>query len=92
MPPEQIQGAGTIDGRADVYALGGMTHQMLVGKAPFGQGNPGALLMAHLTHPPPDPSSVVPRLPSQAVKAIRKAIAKDPSDRFASAGIFASAL
>ncbi len=89
--PEQIQGAADVDERADVYALGVMAYQMLTGKLPFQHHNPGALLMAHLTQPPPDPCDLVPNLPSSASFAIRRAMAKNPDERNHTAGEFVAA-
>ncbi|HLY25279.1 MAG TPA: protein kinase [Aggregatilineales bacterium] len=90
--PEQIQAAADVDGRADVYSLGVLTYQMLTGELPFKSANPGALLLAHLQQPPPDPRSVVSDLPDRATKAILRALAKSPADRFPTAGEFVKAL
>lgn len=90
--PEQIQEASTLDGRADIYALGIMTYQMLTGELPFKHNNPGALLIAHLTQPPPDSCKLLPDLPEGICRAIQKAMAKKPEERFATASEFASAL
>jgi hypothetical protein len=90
--PEQIQAAAEVDGRADVYAFGVMVYQMLTGELPFKHHNPGALLIAHLTQPPPDPRDLVSDLSSDAAHAIRRAMAKSPEGRFARAGEFAAAL
>jgi serine/threonine-protein kinase len=65
---------------------------MLTGALPFGHSNVGALLLAHLNQPPPDPRDLVPDLTSDAAHAIRRAMAKSPADRFATAGEFAAAL
>ncbi|MFN8372012.1 MAG: protein kinase [Anaerolineae bacterium] len=90
--PEQIQEAKDIDGRVDVYALGIMVYQMLTGEVPFKQQNAGALLIAHLTQPAPDPRDLLPELPREAAHAIRKALAKQPGERYATAGEFVAAL
>ena len=90
--PEQIQEASTLDGRADIYALGVMVYQMLTGELPFKHNNPGALLIAHLNQPPPDSCSLVPDLPERICGAIQKAMAKKPEERFAMASEFATAL
>lgn len=86
--PEQIQGASNIDGKADIYALGVMVYQLLTGELPFKHQNPGALLIAHLTQPPPDPCDIVPDLPVQVAMAIQRAMAKKPDERFTSAAEF----
>jgi serine/threonine protein kinase len=54
MAPEQIKG-GTLDGRADLYALGVMLYQMLSGRLPFLQDTAASLIHAHLTAPAPRP-------------------------------------
>ena len=90
--PEQIQSAADVDGRADIYALGILAYQMLTGELPFKHPNPGGLLIAHLTQPPPDPRQLSPEIPSTTAHAILKALAKKPAERFSSAGEFYAAL
>ena len=90
--PEQIQASTNVDGRADVYAFGIMAYQMLTGELPFQHNNPGALLIAHMTQPPPDPRELAPELPDDAAQAIRRALAKSPEERYRTAGEFAAAL
>ena len=93
--PERMLGSkhvGHVDGRADVYALGVMLYQMLTGQLPFPGDDPGAVVMAHLQHPPPDPRDLMPDLPREAAQAVRRAMAKSPEERFATAGEFAAAL
>jgi serine/threonine protein kinase len=89
--PEQIQASAQVDGRADIYALGAMAYQMLTGELPFKHANPGALLMAHLMQPPPDPRELVADLSEDAAYALRRAMAKDPHDRWRTAGEFVQA-
>ncbi len=90
--PEQIQAAAEVDGRADVYALGVLTYQLLTGELPFKTNNPGALLLAHLQQPAPDPRTVMPDLSESAAKAILRALAKSPTERYATAGEFVAAV
>jgi len=92
MAPEQIQESANVDGRADIYALGVMVYQMLTGDVPFKHNNPGALLIAHLTQPPPDACKVSINLPEKICDAIQRAMAKKPEARFATASEFAAAL
>jgi tRNA A-37 threonylcarbamoyl transferase component Bud32 len=90
--PEQIEARRDIDGRADIYALGVMTYQMLTGELPFKHEHQGALLIAHMLHAPPDARDQVPDLPEGAARAIQKAMSKKPSERFGTASEFVSAL
>jgi len=90
LAPEQARGDATIDGRADIYALGGTLYRMVAGRKPF-YGTRGELLEAHLTAAPPRPSQfayVSPALES----VILKALAKAPADRFQTGAEFAAAL
>ncbi len=90
--PEQIQGAANIDRRADIYAFGIVAYQMLTGQLPFQHNNLGALLIAHLTQPPPDPRDLVPKIPVETARAIRRAMAKNPDERYSTVGEFVNAL
>jgi hypothetical protein len=83
--PEQIRG-GRIDARADVYALGGVLHFALTGRVPFEREGDEAKLWAQLSAPPPVPSSVIPGLPAQFDLAVARAMAKEPDQRYPSAG------
>jgi len=69
-----------------------MTYQLLTGRLPFERPNTGALLLAHLTAPPPDVRESVPETPRHVAYAIQRAMAKNPQDRFASVGDFAQAI
>jgi hypothetical protein len=79
--PEQIEGR-PLDGRADVYSLGCVTFHCLAGHAPYLRDSEVAVLQAHLQDPPP----------STWGGAIARALAKDPADRYPTAGAFAAAL
>jgi hypothetical protein len=90
MAPEVVQGAEA-DARADVYALAVVLYQMLTGRAPFRAETPLALLHAHVHTPPPAPRIFVPALPPAVDQVLLRALAKDPSERFQSAGALARA-
>jgi tRNA A-37 threonylcarbamoyl transferase component Bud32 len=90
--PEQIQASAEVDGRADIYALGVMTYQMLTGCLPFERPNTGALLLAHLNAPPPDAREKLHSLPRQTAHAIQQAMAKEPKARFSTASEFITML
>jgi hypothetical protein len=83
--PEQIRG-GKVDARADVYALGGVLHFMLTGAVPFERESEEAKLWAHLAAEPPRPSELRPELPAALDDVVLRALAKDPDERFRSAG------
>ena len=80
--PEQISGS-RLDGRADVYALGGVLHECLTGSRPFPRNAQVAVLYAQLHEPPPRPSEVRPGLPTELDGVIECALAKAPSQRYA---------
>ena len=87
MAPEQIRSAGKADSRADIYALAVVLYEMLTGQPPFG-GNPGQILFAHLTQPPPDLCTFGLNIPGHICNAIQRALMKDPGDRYASISDF----
>ncbi len=86
--PEQIQGAKDVSPAADIYSFGVMTYEMLTGELPFIHNNMGAMVMAHLMQPPPDPQRIIPELPFNAAHAIVTAMAKKPENRFDTAHEF----
>ncbi len=83
--PEQIQGKGN-DARTDVYSLGCVLFRCLTGRVPFDTDNEVAKIYAHLNEPPPKPSDVVQGLPFAADEVVARAMAKEPEQRYASAG------
>jgi hypothetical protein len=89
--PEQIQG-GPVDGRADVYSLGCVAFHCLTGHAPYLRDTEFAVLQAHLLDPPPVLSDVRSDLPRAWDGVIARALAKDPRDRYTTAGALAAAL
>jgi eukaryotic-like serine/threonine-protein kinase len=92
MAPEQIRASGEVDARADVYAFGVMAYQMVTGGLPFVGDNPGAVLMAHMQQPAPDPRLARPDLPDRMADAILRALSKDPTERYRHAGEMVKAL
>jgi predicted Ser/Thr protein kinase len=91
MAPEQIMAAREVDHRADIYALGIVIYELLVGERPF-KGIAAQVLFGHLQQPPPDPRELVADVPSHVAVAIKRALAKEPDERFQSVGEFAAAL
>jgi tRNA A-37 threonylcarbamoyl transferase component Bud32 len=90
--PEQIANAKNITPAVDIYALGVIAYQLLTGQVPFRGESIGEILMAHLQQAAPDPRELVPDLPAPAAAAILRALAKQPSERFAKASEFVAAL
>jgi serine/threonine protein kinase len=88
--PEQIQGHA-IDGRADVYSLGCVLYEMLTGEVAYPKDGDIAKLWAHISNPPPQPSAARPELVPAFDDVVAKATAKDPADRYATAGEMAAA-
>ena len=89
MAPEQA--LGKVTGPAgDIYSLGIVAYEMIVGCTPFEADSPVALLMKHVNEPLPDPLDRT--VPPLLLDAIRKAASKRPSDRWESAGVFITAL
>ena len=89
--PEQIQGR-TVDGRADQYALACVAYQLLTGSAPFVRDQEMAVLLAHMSEPPPLLSSRRPDLPGPADQVLARGMAKVPEKRYGSCQEFADAL
>jgi YVTN family beta-propeller protein len=83
--PEQIRG-GRVDARSDVYALGCVLFQALTGAAPYRRDSDEATLWAHLNDPPPELAGHGSGVPAAFDDVLRRALAKDPADRFPSAG------
>jgi serine/threonine protein kinase len=86
MAPEQING-DPVDARTDVYALGIVLYQLLVGHPPFRAKTQAAVLSQHLRDKPQLISSARPdlRVSDSLERLVMRAVAKSPSDRFASA-------
>jgi tRNA A-37 threonylcarbamoyl transferase component Bud32 len=86
MSPEQARGDKAIDSRSDVYSLGATLFEMLSGKKPYEADTPMGVLVKHLTDPIPQVLEANPALPAACDALIQKAMAKEPGERFATAG------
>src|SRR5512143_3132458 len=91
MSPEQASG-GDVDSRCDIYALGCVLYELLAGQPPFPGPTAQAVLARHLADPVPPLRTVRTTVPVGVERAVFKALAKVPADRFATAGEFAAAL
>jgi hypothetical protein len=91
MSPEQCW-SEPADGRADVYSLGATYFTLLTGRAPYERATDTAVMYAHCHETVPDPRAVVPDLPAACTELIRRAMAKQPADRFPTADALRAAL
>jgi serine/threonine-protein kinase len=92
MSPEQAMGASELDARSDVYALGCVVYEMVSGGAPFDGPTPQALIAKHVSDTAPRLRTSDSTIPLFVERAVERAMAKEPADRFASASEFAAAL
>ena len=84
MAPEQVQGKRA-DQRTDIYNLGAMLYEMLVGVVPFQDENPWAALNARVTGDPVAPRKLNPELSAQAEEVVLRALQRDPAWRYQNA-------
>jgi TolB-like protein len=92
MSPEQGSGGHEVDARSDVYSLGCVVYEMLAGQPPFTASTAQGLLARHAVDPVPSLRTIRSTVPPPVARALEKALAKVPADRFASAEEFAAAL
>jgi len=90
MSPEQAR-AQPLDGRSDIYSLGVVTYQCLVGKVPFDAEDAFSIGYKHITEPVPDPGVLTPEQ-WELFEIIKRMMAKEPADRFQNAGQLLAAL
>ena len=89
MSPEQCREAAHVDGKSDVYSLGVMFYQMLVGRLPFTAPSTVELMMQHMGTPPPSVRAADPTLPAVMDGLVMRMMAKDPTERPAMAQVAA---
>ena len=92
MSPEQVNGVTTLDARTDVYSMGAVLYELVVGRRPFEGDHPFQLMRAHVEQEPQPPSEIDPSVPRALSDMILKALSKKPEDRFASAQEFLDAV
>jgi len=92
MSPEQSTGERLIDGRSDIYSLACVLFELLAGEPPFTGASAAAVIAKRFAGPPPSVRVVRDGVPLAVDRAISRALARVPADRFASAGEFTRAL
>jgi eukaryotic-like serine/threonine-protein kinase len=92
MAPEQAMGEKSIGPRADIYALGAVTYEMLTGEPPFTGATSQAIVAKMLTDDPAPPSRQRRAVPPALEEAVLRALEKLPADRWPSAQAFADAM
>jgi serine/threonine protein kinase/Flp pilus assembly protein TadD len=91
MSPEQASGEQELDGRSDIYSLGCLLHEMLAGEPPYTGPNAHAIIVRRFTDPVQPIRELRPEVPEDVERALLRAMARDPVERFATAGQFAQA-
>ncbi|MGI8704132.1 MAG: Stk1 family PASTA domain-containing Ser/Thr kinase [Candidatus Limnocylindrales bacterium] len=89
--PEQARGE-SVTASSDLYSLGLLLYEMLTGRRAFQGDTAAAVAMARLTAEPPSPSAVVPDVPAALDAIVRRALARDPAQRFPNAAALSGAL
>jgi dienelactone hydrolase/tRNA A-37 threonylcarbamoyl transferase component Bud32 len=92
MSPEQAAGASELDGRSDIYSLGCVLYEMLAGGPPFTGTTPQSVIAKRFTEPAPSLAALRVAVPASVEAAVARALAREPSGRFATAAEFAAAL
>ena len=92
MSHEQCCDTKNVDLRTDIYSAGVIAYELLTGELPYEAESIGELVRRQLLDPPVPPSKHNPRVPERMDRAVLKALAVEPGDRYASMASFASAL
>lgn len=89
--PEQARGDVNLDNRADIYSLGVLVYELVVGQVPFSSSTPMSIVHAHMYKPLPFPREVNPNVPHSVEQVLLKALAKERDDRYESVDDFVEA-
>ena len=92
MAPEQVSAEGSLDHRVDIYALGIVAYELLVGEPPFTDRELGPLLVAHATREPVPIGTRRPEVPLALADLVDRCLRKDPGERWSSAEALCAAL
>jgi serine/threonine protein kinase/tetratricopeptide (TPR) repeat protein len=92
MSPEQAAGEVEVTGASDIYSLACVIYEMLTGQPPFSGGSLQSIVARHITEVPRSARVSRPEVPEGVVRALARAMAKDPLERFVSIGAFLTAL
>lgn len=82
--PEQARGDSVLSAATDIYSMGIMLYEIVVGRVPFSADTPYAVIHDHIYKALPLPTKVNPSVPSQVEMVLLRALAKDPQDRYPS--------
>ena len=85
LSPEQARGEN-VDARSDVYSTGVLLFELITGHPPFTGDSPVAVAYQHVRENPPPPSTINPDVPPELDAIVLKAMAKNPANRYQSAG------
>ncbi|MEM9954256.1 MAG: protein kinase [Chloroflexota bacterium] len=90
--PEQARGIANLDGRTDIYSMGVVLYELLVGKVPFTGESAFSIIHDHIYTPLPAPTEVNPEIHDNVEAVLYKALAKSPDERYETANEMISAL